>query len=141
MSRQTLKVAVAVITDTKHRILITRRSKTVAHPGLWEFPGGKLEAQESPLSALKREIHEEVGLNVLSADFLCTIGHCYEDRDVELIVYRINEFSGQARCCELQLDLRWVDLDSLNDYPFPAANVEIIRHISNAFIEDKQALL
>lgn len=141
MSRQALKVAVAVITDTEHRILITRRSKTVDHPGLWEFPGGKLEAQESPLSALKREVHEEVGLNVLSADFLCTIGHCYEDREVELIVYHINEFSGQARCCESQLDLRWVDLDSLNDYPFPAANAEIIRHISNAFIENEQALL
>ena len=121
-----MRVAVAVITDAKQRILITRRAEHASHGGLWEFPGGKLEADELPSSALAREIKEEVGLDVMAYNFLVEVRHLYNDRPISLLVYHVHQYQGEAVCREEQMDLRWVELESLQNFHFPAANVEII---------------
>ena len=121
-----MRVAVAVITDAKQRILITRRAEHASHGGLWEFPGGKLEADELPSSALAREIKEEVGLDVMAYNFLGEVRHLYNDRPISLLVYHVHQYQGEAVCREEQMDLRWVELESLQNFHFPAANVEII---------------
>lgn len=125
----TIKVAVAVIFDAQQRVLIAKRPSHAAHGGQWEFPGGKLEEHESPLAALIREIKEEVGLSIISADFLCEIHHSYGQKEVTLLVYCVTQFQGTAMCCEAQTDLQWVALIELKNYDFPAANVDIIKRL------------
>ena len=121
-----MKVAVAVIFDGAGQILITRRPLKASHGGFWEFPGGKLEENESPLSALKREISEEVGLEIFDAEFLTNISHTYDKKHVELFVYCVYKFEGSAVCRESQMDLRWVDLADMASFQFPEANEQII---------------
>lgn len=126
-----MKVAVAIITDEQQRILITQRRLHVPHGGLWEFPGGKLEAQELPEHALIREIREEVGLEVQQYNFLGQINHQYTDRDVELFIFHVTQFSGSATCLEGQLNMSWVHLTEIKPQDFPEANHAIIKLIGN----------
>lgn len=121
-----MKVAVAVIIDDAGKILITRRPLKASHGGFWEFPGGKLEDNESLLSALKREINEEVGLEIIEADFLTQINHTYDQNHVELFVYCVHKFKGLAVCRESQMDMRWVGLADMASLQFPEANKQII---------------
>ncbi len=121
-----MKVAVGVIVDDQQRILITQRSLHATHGGLWEFPGGKVEDNETPIDALKRELMEEVGLEVLAAEFLGEINHCYPNGRVVLIVFCVHAFHGQAQVREHQMDLSWVELECLEEFNFPAANQQII---------------
>ncbi len=121
-----VRVAVAVITDANQRLLIAKRPVHVPSPGLWEFPGGKLEADETADEALIREIKEEIGLDVKGYNFLGEVNYTYPDLHVNLLVYHVNHFEGEPLPCEGQMDLRWVDFDSLGDYEFPAANVQVI---------------
>lgn len=125
-----MKVAIAVIVDEQGRVLITQRPLNAQAGGLWEFPGGKVEQDESPLQALVREIKEEVGLEIVSADFLSEIHHDYGTHAVTLLVYQINQFHGKAMCCEQQLDLQWIEPQQLKHYAFPQANQAIISVIN-----------
>ena len=63
-----LHVAVGVISNAEGKLLISQRGEALAWAGLWEFPGGKLEAGETPRQALDRELHEELGITVISAE-------------------------------------------------------------------------
>lgn len=130
-----MNVAVAVITDDENRILITRRPTHKPHAGLWEFPGGKLEAEEPPSVALIREIKEEVGLNVLKYDYLGYISHSYSDKKVCLFVFHVSQFSGEPYCCEEQIDLRWVPFESMQTFEFPAANEAVMKLIKNNLLQ------
>lgn len=123
MSR--LKVVAAVIRDPQRRVLIARRSDKQHQGGLWEFPGGKVEAGESPRQALERELVEELDIRVQEARPLIRVSHDYPDRQVELDVWEVLSFSGEARGLEGQ-PLAWVTSRQLADYEFPAANRPIV---------------
>ena len=126
-----MRVAVAAIIDKQQRILITRRSLHAPNGGgMWEFPGGKLEGDETPVAALIREIKEEVDLDVQDCNFLGEINHTYPHHSVALLVYCVRVFQGEAVAREMQMDLRWVALNRLPDYEFPEANQQIIELIS-----------
>ncbi len=120
-----MKVAVAVIFDEQQRVLITKRPEQAAHGGLWEFPGGKLEKEETAEAALIREIKEEVDLDILDYTFLGAIYHTYGINHVELLVFSSHQFKGEAHCREGQSDLRWVHRQELDNYDFPEANEEV----------------
>lgn len=120
-----IKVAVAIILDSQQRILVTKRPLDVPQGGCWEFPGGKLEASETPEQALVREIKEEVGIEVKQCTLLGEIEHQYPGKLVQLIVFHVSEFSGTASCLEGQLDLQWVNRELLNADHFPDANKAI----------------
>jgi 8-oxo-dGTP diphosphatase len=124
-----MRVAVAIITDANQNILITRRSLHASHGGMWEFPGGKLENEELATAALIREIKEEVGIDVRSYSYLGEVHHTYDQKAVSLLIYHVYDYQGEAVCREAQMDLRWVDIKNLNDFQFPAANLEIIELI------------
>jgi 8-oxo-dGTP diphosphatase len=124
-----MRVAVAIITDPQNRVLITQRALGSPHGGLWEFPGGKLEENETPSFALIREIKEEVGLDVIKFDYLGEINHRYSQEEISLLVYHVTQYDGEASCVESQMDLCWVDRESLSNYNFPAANINIIHLI------------
>lgn len=120
-----IAVAAAVIYGPDGRILISRRPAHLHQGGLWEFPGGKLEAGESGRHALQRELAEELDIRVVSAEPLIRIPWTYPDKRLLLEVWSVGAFHGEPRACEGQA-LRWVAPAALNDLSFPAANAPIV---------------
>jgi 8-oxo-dGTP diphosphatase len=121
-----LHVAAGAVFDDRHRVLICKRAPHAHQGDLWEFPGGKLEPGESSASALRRELREEVGIEVVAARPLIRVRHDYPDREVMLDVWRVERFSGEAAGHEGQ-PVRWVEPSELVRYRFPAANRPIIK--------------
>ncbi len=120
-----LHVAVGVIKNSAGDILISQRPANVHQGGLWEFPGGKVEADESVLLALRRELQEELGIVVERSEPLIKIQHHYPDLSVLLDVWQVEAFSGEAHGREDQ-PIRWVAANELKNYSFPEANLAII---------------
>ncbi len=118
-------VAVGVILNSNQQVLIARRPMGSHQGGLWEFPGGKVETGESLEQALFRELKEELAIEVSESSALVTIEHDYGDKLVLLDVCMVRAFTGDAVGVEGQ-DLRWVGLDQLSEYQFPAANKPIV---------------
>ena len=102
-------VAAAVIRGTDGSILIARRADTQHQGGLWEFPGGKVEAGESVEAALARELKEELGITVEVARPLIKVQHDYPDKQVLLDVWEVSAFSGEPHGVEGQ-PLAWLSL-------------------------------
>jgi A/G-specific adenine glycosylase len=115
-----IEVSAAVI-SRNGKMYIQKRPAGGLMGGLWEFPGGKLEEGESPEAALEREILEE--------EKLLTLKHSYTRFAVTLHVYRCHIGPGRLRptCCDAW---KWVALEELDTYPFPAANVKILKHLT-----------
>lgn len=120
-----IHVAAAVLVNAQGDVLVARRHAHAHQGGLWEFPGGKVEPGESALQALRREIHEELGLDVVEARPLIRVPHDYPDRRVLLDVWRVTAFRGEAHGREGQ-PLRWVEPERLRELDFPAANAPIV---------------
>lgn len=93
--------------------------------GLWEFPGGKIEAGESVQQALLRELREEVNIHCTRFENLIRIEHRYPDKHVVLDVQLVDAFTGEAAGKEGQ-EIKWVRVDDLENYTFPEANKPII---------------
>ena len=121
-------VAVAVIVNNDDEACISLRHEHAHQGGLWEFPGGKVEPDETVEQALTREIKEELGLDVLSSRPLMRVKHDYGDKSVCLHVQKITGFRGTAVGLEGQ-DVKWVPIENLKDYDFPAANQAIIKSL------------
>lgn len=100
-------VACGVVVDGP-RILIARRPSGKIGAGKWEFPGGKIEAGETPRQALVRELDEELGIRVTRAEPLARLRHAYRDRIIWLDTWRVTAFAGRAMPREGQ-ELAWVE--------------------------------
>jgi 8-oxo-dGTP diphosphatase len=121
-----VKVVIAIILDEQKKILITQRPHHVPHGGFWEFPGGKVECNESVEAALIREIKEEVGIDVVQYQHVADIKHQYPNKMVQLIVFMVTQFVGLPICMEGQLNMKWVINSDLDPNDFPEANRKII---------------
>lgn len=121
----TVHVAVGVILDASQQVLIARRPMGSHQGGLWEFPGGKVETGESLEQALFRELKEELAIEVSECTPLVTVEHDYGDKLVLLDVCMVGAFTGDPVGAEGQI-LRWIGLDQLGEYQFPAANKPIV---------------
>ncbi len=122
-------VAVGVIQNPRGEIFIAQRAADAHQGGLWEFPGGKLEAGETTSQALVRELREELAIEVDACRPLIQIRHHYADKSVLLDVYRVTEFRGEPIGNEGQ-PVRWVAPPQLANFEFPAANRPIIKAIN-----------
>ncbi len=122
-------VAVGVIYGTDGKILIAKRPESAHQGGLWEFPGGKVDAGENIEQALARELREELNIDVHASEPLIQIRHHYPDKSVLLDVRCITQFSGVA-CGNEGQPIQWVDAAQLEQFEFPAANRPIIAAIS-----------
>jgi len=118
-------VAVAAIVNAGHEVLVSRRPDHVHQGGLWEFPGGKVEAGESVQDALDRELLEELGITISRQRPLIRIPHRYPDKAVVLDVWLVDAFEGVPYGREGQ-PLEWVAVEALSRRSFPAANAPII---------------
>jgi 8-oxo-dGTP diphosphatase len=123
-----LDVVAAVLVDDQGRILLQQRSAASHQGGLWEFPGGKLEPGEEGLAGLRRELLEELGVQIQSASPLIKVDHQYPDRHVSMAVWFKCRYSGAVTAREGQ-PLRWVHAQRLSEYPMPAADVPVVAAI------------
>ncbi len=121
-----LVVAVALI-DVDSRVLIAQRPEGKALAGLWEFPGGKVEAGERPEAALIRELHEELGIDVNEACLAPFVfaSHAYESFHLLMPLYLCRRWSGVVVKRE-HAALAWVKPDKLSDYPMPPADAPLV---------------
>jgi len=120
-----LKVAAGIILKGD-KLLIAKRPNNKHQGGLWEFPGGKVESNETNLQALKRELKEEINLDIKQANLYQEIQFNYPDKNVHLYFFMVTDFSGDAKGLEGQ-EIRWVAVSELDKYSFPDANQEIVK--------------
>jgi A/G-specific adenine glycosylase len=118
-------IGVAVIWNDQGQVLIDRRKQEGLLGGLWEFPGGKIEPGETVEDCVRREIQEELGIDIAVGDLLCTVTHTYSHFKVTLNVHHCTHLSGEPQPIECD-EVRWVSLDQIEEYPFPKANIQII---------------
>ena len=118
-------IGVAVIWDETGKILIDKRRSEGSFGGLWEFPGGKKEAGETIEDCIKREVLEELGIEVALEEHLITIEYNYSEIRVKLHVYHCRYLRGILKAIECD-EFRWVTLDEIDRFTFPEANEQII---------------
>lgn len=121
-----LVVACALV-DADRRVLIAQRSEGKMFPGLWEFPGGKVEAGETPEAALIRELEEELGVATKTSCLapLTFVSHAYESFHLVMPLYVCRKWQGQPQARE-HVALKWVRPQKLRDYPMPPADEPLI---------------
>lgn len=107
-----IRVVAAAIYDSAGRILIAQRLPGKHMAGRWEFPGGKIHEGESERAALVRELDEELGVRVRGAERLLELTHEYEERRVELCMWRITAYRGEPHGRDGQA-LKWVHPNDL----------------------------
>jgi 8-oxo-dGTP diphosphatase len=128
-----IAVAAGVLMDAEGRVYITRRGAHQHQGGLWEFPGGKLEVDETARRALDRELFEELAIRVIDAQSYIQVDHDYGDVQIVLHVFTVSDYAGTPCGAEGQ-EGRWVALESLtavgSSYAFPVANQPILDKLS-----------
>lgn len=118
-------VAVAVVVGPDGRLLIQRRPESAMLGGLWEFPGGKQEPGESVEAACRREVREELGVDIVVERPVALVQHAYSHFRITLHAFRCR-LAPDARPPEPTDTLRWVRPDELDDFAFPRANRRVI---------------
>lgn len=126
------QIGVGVIYNEAGNILIDRRRAEGEMGGLWEFPGGKIEQNETVRDCIKREIREELGIEVAVKQCLSTIEHQYSKFKVTLFVYYCQHTKGEPQAIECE-ENRWVKVSELNQYNFCDANYQIIDLLQSSF--------
>jgi 8-oxo-dGTP diphosphatase len=124
---QPLLVTAAVIRDGD-RILITRRPDGTRYAGMWEFPGGKLDPGEEPRACLRREIIEELDLEVAVGAIIEAAYYRYDWGPVLVLAYECRPLGGAIRNLQVA-EHRWIRPQELPDYPLLAADLPIVARL------------
>ncbi len=125
-----LIVTAAIICD-RHTVLLTRRPENSRHAGMWEFPGGKLEPEESPEQALVREIKEELDLQIEVGAIFEVAYYRYAWGPVLILAYECRISSGAIRNL-MVAEHRWVSIADLASYPILPADAPIVARLYQA---------
>lgn len=125
-----LLVVACALLDADRRVLIAQRGPDQAMPGLWEFPGGKIEPNETPEAALIRELREELDIETDHACLapLAFASFAYEKFHLLMPLYVCRKWRGQPRP-RVHAGLKWVRPQNLRDYPMPPADEPLIAHL------------
>jgi 8-oxo-dGTP diphosphatase len=135
MANRTVRVVAAVI-EREGKYLITQRRAEAVLPGLWEFPGGKVEAQETDEDALEREVGHRIGVRVTVADKVAERHHEYDRYDVHLTLYAC-ALEGDDEPKPLRVrEIRWVSSGEFADYEFPPADQATMDQLLSSIEDD-----
>jgi len=124
-----VRVAAGLVFDGG-RLLITQRPAEKHLGGLWEFPGGKLDTGESYPDCLRRELREELGIEVAVGPMLAAIEHAYPEKTVRIHFYRCALTSGVPSAIECS-DLEWITADQLDQFVFPPADSALLGELKS----------
>lgn len=124
MATSVIDVVAGILRDRQGRVLLAQRPPGKQLAGLWEFPGGKLDAGEDPFQALVRELREELGVTVSDARFLVASSHPYGDRRIRLHAWTVTDWSGTPQGLEGQA-LAWHTVHGIDQQPMPPADWSI----------------
>ncbi|VVC76332.1 CTP pyrophosphohydrolase [Aquicella siphonis] len=124
--------AVAGILMRNSRLLVAERPKGKPYSGFWEFPGGKIEQNESGESALKRELQEELGIEVMAASHLFDHTYSYPDKIVHLEIWLVAEFSGEPKSLENQA-IQWLTREEILSLPLLEGNWPVMDKLVSIF--------
>src|SRR6266436_7050289 len=113
------------------RLLITQRQAGAHLGGLWEFPGGKREKPESFQACLRRELREELGIEVEVGELVETITHEYPEKTVRLKFFRCDWEQNEARPLGCS-DFKWIVQEDLTAYEFPAADARLLHKLRSS---------
>ena len=127
-----IQVAAAVI-DSGDLYLITRRKAGTHLAGLWEFPGGKCEEGESLKDCLRREVREELGIEITEPVPFRTVRHDYPEKSVELHFFRCTIKAGTAQVLGCD-DLKWVTAKELATFEFPPADRTLVKALQGGLV-------
>ncbi len=125
-----LLVVACALVDADRRVLLARRPGGKPMAGLWEFPGGKVEKDESPEAAIIRELEEELGIKTRQAclDPLAFASHLYENFHLLMPLYVCRKWQGTPMARE-HSELKWVRPVAMRNYPMPEADEPLIAHL------------
>jgi 8-oxo-dGTP diphosphatase len=126
-----VKVVVGII-QRDGKVLVAERPADKPYAGYWEFPGGKIEENEAGKHALTRELHEELGIDITSANQWFTHDHHYPDKSVHLEIWLVDQFSGEPHPKENQ-QLRWVNYDEMMSLRLLEGNWPIMTKLKELF--------
>lgn len=118
--------AVIALIERDGKVLIAKRQKDDPLKGKWEFPGGKIMEGETHEESLKREVQEELDINIEVGDLLYSTEHVYDHIAVKLFFYKVVYLDGDVKLNEYR-DIRWVEKEELPKYDFPEANVSLLK--------------
>jgi len=122
---------VAGILEREGRILICRRTAAQSHPLKWEFPGGKVERQETLPQALARELSEELDVHSISCEEMTRYEYTYSGKHpIRLIFFRVTEFEDEPRNVIFE-EMRWEPRQYLAGFDFVEGDIEFLRGISS----------
>ena len=125
-----LQVAAGII-EREGRILICRRTPKQSHPLKWEFPGGKVEHDETPPQALERELSEELDIHSITCEEMTRYEYTYPGKHpIRLIFFRVTEFEGEPRNRIFE-EMRWEPRQYLTGFDFVEGDIEFLRGISS----------
>ena len=124
---KTVLVSAVALIDVDGRVLLAQRPEGKSMAGLWEFPGGKVEPNETPEAALIRELHEELAISTWSSCLapLCFASHSYDDFHLLMPLFACRKWEGTPVPKEGQ-KLKWVQVKDLRTYPMPPADIPLI---------------
>jgi len=120
-----IHVVAGVLSDAHDRVLLAQRPSGKHSAGLWEFPGGKLEPGETAHAALRRELHEEIGVDIGAIEPLIAVPWDFGEKSILLDVYRVLDFAGELHGREGQA-LVWRHVDELIDMPMPPPDRPVV---------------
>ena len=128
--RPLLLVAAVALIDADGRLLIAQRPAGKSMAGLWEFPGGKVDAGETPEEALVRELQEELGIETRQSCLapIAFASHAYDAFHLLMPLYVCRQWRGTPRPREGQA-LKWVKVAALRDYPMPPADLPLVAQL------------
>lgn len=126
-----LEVGAAVIRNLRGQVLIARRREQGMLGGLWEFPGGKRESHETIQECIRRELTEEMGVELEVGEHLTTVRHSYSHFRIRLVTHGARIIRGRPRCLHCA-GFAWVKPDAFDDYPFSRADRMIIERVFGA---------
>jgi 8-oxo-dGTP diphosphatase len=124
---KTVLVSAVALIDVDGRVLLGQRPEGKSMAGLWEFPGGKVEAGETPEAALVRELQEELGIDTWASCLapLTFASHSYDDFHLLMPLFACRKWDGIPQSRENQA-LKWVQARDLSKYPMPEADIPLI---------------
>ncbi|RXQ94373.1 (deoxy)nucleoside triphosphate pyrophosphohydrolase [Ancylomarina salipaludis] len=130
-SKKIIEVTAAIIRKG-NRFLCARRKASSEQGGKWEFPGGKIETNESPEQCLERELHEEFAIQSVCGKFLCENTHDYGDKIIKLKAYFVKHTSGDFQLLAHQ-QIQWLNLNEMQQLDWAEADLPIVDKLTSHY--------